>query len=86
VRRQFFLLFKAVISFNNGNGNKGLKPKNFTPWMELARHLFDFSISYIHGEPLWLSGKVVKNEKINDIERTQVRSPPRATSFFFFFF
>jgi hypothetical protein len=22
------------------------------------------------GEPLWLSSKVVKNEKINDIERT----------------
>jgi hypothetical protein len=34
------------------------------------------------GEPLWLSGKVVKNEKINEIERTRVRSPPRATSFF----
>jgi hypothetical protein len=33
------------------------------------------------GEPLWLSGKVVKNEKIKEIERTQVRSPPRATSF-----
>jgi hypothetical protein len=33
-----------------------------------------------YGEPLWLSGKVVKNEKINEIERTQVRSPPRATS------
>jgi hypothetical protein len=32
------------------------------------------------GEPLWLSGKVVKNEKINEIERTRVRSPPRATS------
>jgi hypothetical protein len=32
------------------------------------------------GEPLWLSSKVVKNEKINDIERTWVRSPPRATS------
>jgi hypothetical protein len=31
-------------------------------------------------EPLWLSGKVVKNEKINEIERTRVRSPPRATS------
>jgi hypothetical protein len=35
----------------------------------------------IVGEPLWLSGKVVKNEKINEIERTQVCSPPpRATS------
>jgi hypothetical protein len=33
------------------------------------------------GEPLWLSGKVVKNEKINEIERTRVRSPPRATFF-----
>jgi hypothetical protein len=32
------------------------------------------------GEPLWLSGKVVKIEKINEIERTRVRSPPRATS------
>jgi hypothetical protein len=31
-------------------------------------------------EPLWLSGKVVKNEKINEIQRTRVRSPPRATS------
>jgi hypothetical protein len=27
------------------------------------------------GEPLWLSGKVVKNEIINEIERTRVRSP-----------
>jgi hypothetical protein len=34
------------------------------------------------GEPLWLSGKVVKNEKIKEIERTRVRSPSRATSFF----
>jgi hypothetical protein len=25
---------------------------------------------------------VVKNEKINEIERTRFRSPPRATSFF----
>jgi hypothetical protein len=33
-----------------------------------------------NGEPLWLSGKVVKNEKINEIERTRVHSPPRATS------
>jgi hypothetical protein len=33
------------------------------------------------GKPLWLSGKVVKNEKINEIERTWVHSPPRATSF-----
>jgi hypothetical protein len=33
-----------------------------------------------NGEPLWLSGKVVKNEKINEIERTRVCSPPRATS------
>jgi hypothetical protein len=32
------------------------------------------------GEPLWLSGKVVKNEKIKEIERTWVRSPPRAIS------
>jgi hypothetical protein len=32
------------------------------------------------GEPLWLSGKVVKKEKINEIERTRVRSPPWATS------
>jgi hypothetical protein len=31
-----------------------------------------------HGEPLWLNGKVVENEKINEIERTRVRSPPRA--------
>jgi hypothetical protein len=37
---------------------------------------------YNPGAPLWLSGKVVKNEKINEIERTRVRSPPRATSFF----
>jgi hypothetical protein len=34
----------------------------------------------IIGEPLWLSGKVVKNEKINEIERTRVCYPPRATS------
>jgi hypothetical protein len=33
------------------------------------------------GEPLWLSGKVVKNEKINEIQRPRVRSPPRATYF-----
>jgi hypothetical protein len=32
------------------------------------------------GEPLWLSSKVVKNEKVNEIKRTRVRSPPRATS------
>jgi hypothetical protein len=35
---------------------------------------------FLQGEPLWLSGKVVKHEKINDIKRTRVRSPPRATS------
>jgi hypothetical protein len=34
------------------------------------------------GEPLWLSGKVEKNEKINEIKRPWVRSPPQATSFF----
>jgi hypothetical protein len=28
------------------------------------------------GEPLWLSGKVVQIEKINEIERSRVRSPP----------
>jgi hypothetical protein len=33
-------------------------------------------------EPLWLSGKVVKNEKINEIERTWVRSPPPGNLFF----
>jgi hypothetical protein len=33
------------------------------------------------GEPLWLSGKVVKDEKINEIESTRVCSPPRANSF-----
>jgi hypothetical protein len=31
---------------------------------------------------LWLSGKVVKMRKINDIDRTRVCSPSRATSFF----
>jgi hypothetical protein len=31
-------------------------------------------------KPLWLSGKSGENEKINEIERTQVHSPPRATS------
>jgi hypothetical protein len=36
--------------------------------------------AFATGEPLWLSGKVVKAEKINEIERTRVRSPPRATS------
>jgi hypothetical protein len=36
----------------------------------------------IIGEPLWLSGKVAKNEKINEFERTRAHSPPRATSFF----
>jgi hypothetical protein len=34
---------------------------------------------YHIGEPLWLSGKVVKNEKINENERDRVCSPPRAT-------
>jgi hypothetical protein len=34
------------------------------------------------GELLWLSGKVVKNEIIKEMERTRVRSPPRATSFY----
>jgi hypothetical protein len=38
--------------------------------------------NFTDGEPLWLSSKVFENEKINEIERTQVRSPPRATSFF----
>jgi hypothetical protein len=37
-------------------------------------------IKITKGEPLWLSGKVVKNDKINEIKRTRVRSPPRATS------
>jgi hypothetical protein len=30
----------------------------------------------LNGEPLWLGGKVVKNAKINYIERTRARSPP----------
>jgi hypothetical protein len=46
----------------------------------------EFAKFRICGEPLWLSGKVVKMRKINEIERTRVRSPPsthpRATSFF----
>jgi hypothetical protein len=42
-------------------------------WFEWPRGLYV-------GEPLWLSGKVVNNEKINEIERTRVRFPPRATS------
>jgi hypothetical protein len=33
------------------------------------------------GEPLWLSGIVVKMRK-NEIKRTRVRSPPKATFFF----
>jgi hypothetical protein len=33
------------------------------------------------GEPLWLSGKVVKNEKINEINRTWVHSPPPGNLF-----
>jgi hypothetical protein len=37
---------------------------------------------YLIGEPLWLSGKVVKNEKINEIERTRVRSPPTPGNLF----
>jgi hypothetical protein len=37
------------------------------------------NVVYIHTK-LWLSGKVVKNEKIKEIERSRVRSPPRATS------
>jgi hypothetical protein len=31
---------------------------------------------HLPGVPLWLNGKMVKNEKINEIERPQVRSPP----------
>jgi hypothetical protein len=42
---------------------------------------FDSTRKPYFGEPLWLSGKVVKNEKINEIVRTRVRSPPQATSF-----
>jgi hypothetical protein len=38
---------------------------------------------YIHGEPLWLSGKVVKNAKINEIERTRVCSHPGQPRFFY---
>jgi hypothetical protein len=45
-----------------------------------ARHVGTLG-KHVTGEPLWLSGKVVKNEKINEIERTRVRSPPQATSF-----
>jgi hypothetical protein len=30
----------------------------------------------VQGEPLWLSGTVEKNEKINEIERSRVCSPP----------
>jgi hypothetical protein len=42
---------------------------------------FKLSFTYdLMGEPLWLSGKVVKNENINELKRTRVRSPPRATS------
>jgi hypothetical protein len=33
------------------------------------------------GEPLWLSGKVVKMRIINEFKRTRVRYPPRATSY-----
>jgi hypothetical protein len=40
-----------------------------------------FTNNVSQGEPLWLSGKVVKNEKTNEIKRTWVCSPPRATSF-----
>jgi hypothetical protein len=49
------------------------RPKTFRP-------IFYFIIVSKIGEPLWLSGKVVKNEKINEIQRTWVCSPPRATS------
>jgi hypothetical protein len=42
-------------------------------------HIQAYKVSDL-GEPLWLSSKVVKNEKINEIERTRVCSPPRATS------
>jgi hypothetical protein len=38
---------------------------------------FKFTNNKCDGEPLWLSGKVVK---INEIERTRVGSPPWATS------
>jgi hypothetical protein len=37
---------------------------------------------YVLGEPLWLSGKVVKNEIINEIERTRVHSRPPGNLFF----
>jgi hypothetical protein len=50
----------------------------------ILNFLIQFNLSnfkeIICGEPLWLSGKVVKYEKINEIESTRVRSPPRVTS------
>jgi hypothetical protein len=55
----------------------------FLGWQTFTVSLSDlYSVSSFNwGEPLWLSGKVVKNEKINETKRTRVRSPPRATSF-----
>jgi hypothetical protein len=34
------------------------------------------------GEPLWLSVKVVKNEKINEIERIRVPATPGNNPFY----
>jgi hypothetical protein len=34
-----------------------------------------FTVCKVIGEPPWLSGKVVRNEKINEIKRSQVPSP-----------
>jgi hypothetical protein len=66
------------VELDAGAGNARDRPR------DLKRHkLFNIHTrvrSYGKGEPLWLSGKVVKNEKINEIKRTRVRSPPRATS------
>jgi hypothetical protein len=48
----------------------------FNPFMKFCTQVRILPV----GEPLWLSGKVVENEIINEIKRTRVRSPPQATS------
>jgi hypothetical protein len=43
---------------------------------------FQHKYLLFYGEPLWLSGKVVKNEKINEIERTLGSLPTPGNLFF----
>jgi hypothetical protein len=66
---------QGQIFFNHVSGKKKMRRRN------AEKGSITVVCTYVcNGEPLWLSGKVVKNGKINEIERTRVRSPHRATS------